>query len=59
MHEMLDQFRGEVDGHVDVIAERVAQLGGTALGTTQIVARATTLQSYPTNIYKVKAILLH
>ena len=54
LHVMLDQLRGEVDGHVDMIAERVAQLGGTALGTTQSVAKATTLRGYPTDIYKSK-----
>jgi len=54
IHEMLDQFRSEVDGHVDIIAERVAQLGGTALGTTQVVAKATPLPPYPTDIFKIK-----
>ena len=54
VHEFLDEVRDDVDEHVDIIAERVAQLDGIALGTIQTVAKATSLPAYPTDIRKVE-----
>jgi starvation-inducible DNA-binding protein len=53
VHEMLDPMRTAIDGHVDVIAERIAQLDGTPIGTSQAVAKSSTLDAYPTDIKKV------
>jgi starvation-inducible DNA-binding protein len=53
IHEMLDGFRADQDEWNDEMAERVAQLGGTALGTTQAVGSASKLPPYPTDIYAI------
>jgi starvation-inducible DNA-binding protein len=53
VHEMLDTFRDELDEHTDTIAERVAQLDGIALGTSQAVAKASSLAPYPTDIRQI------
>ncbi|MBN9334901.1 DNA starvation/stationary phase protection protein Dps [Devosia sp.] len=52
VHEMLDPMRAQLDDHADTVAERIAQLDGIALGTSQIVAKATKLAPYPTDIRK-------
>lgn len=53
VHELLDTLRDDIDEHVDIIAERVAQLDGVAMGTVQTVGAATSLTAYPTDIRKV------
>jgi starvation-inducible DNA-binding protein len=50
IHELFDAIAGRIEAHYDDIAERIVQLGGTAKGTTQVVARNTTLAAYPLDI---------
>ncbi len=53
IHLMLDKFRAEQDEWVDMMAERITMLGGTARGTVQEVNSGTSLQAYPTDIYAI------
>jgi starvation-inducible DNA-binding protein len=50
LHELFDELHGNLETHVDTIAERITALGGVALGTVQAVARASSLAPYPENI---------
>jgi starvation-inducible DNA-binding protein len=50
LHELFDQVNAGVQEYVDLVAERVVQLGGTADGTARSVARRSTLLDYPLTI---------
>jgi starvation-inducible DNA-binding protein len=47
LHKLFDDINEDVEEYVDLLAERVVQLGGTAEGTARMVAGRTTLQEYP------------
>ncbi len=51
LHLLFDTIAEEVEGHADVVAERIMALGGSALGTIQEIAKNTSLRIYPTNIF--------
>lgn len=57
IHEMLDLFRSQIDTWTDTIAERAVQLGGTALGTSQEVAKRTSVAPYPTDMHAIDGTL--
>ncbi len=50
LHELFDELAGELEGYVDMVAERITALGGTALGTARIAAETSVLQEYPLDI---------
>lgn len=50
LHELFDKVSGEVDEAVDLIAERIVQLGGEAVGTVRAVADISRLKEYPFTI---------
>lgn len=47
LHLLFDKLAASIEGHVDLIAERAAALGGTALGTARMAASASRLPEYP------------
>ena len=51
LHELFDQAATAVEADVDLIAERVTALGGTAMGTARVVAQNSTLSEYPLEIF--------
>lgn len=50
LHALFEQFYTTLAIDIDELAERLVQLGGTAMGTTQSVAGAARAQPYPTGI---------
>lgn len=50
LHEMFDDFAEGLEGYVDEIAERVTALGGYAMGTLRMAAKASSLPEYPTDV---------
>ena len=50
LHELFDKVAEAVEDYVDMIAERVVQLGGIAEGTVRVAAARTRLAEYPLQI---------
>jgi starvation-inducible DNA-binding protein len=47
LHKLFDEVDEAVESYVDLIAERIVQLGGIAEGTARVAASRTRLQEYP------------
>lgn len=50
LHELFDKVSEDIEGYVDLIAERIVQLGGIAEGTLQSVSKRSGLPEYPIGI---------
>lgn len=50
LHKLFDEVDESVESYVDLIAERIVQLGGIAEGTVRVAASRTRLQEYPLTI---------
>ena len=50
LHDLFGQIAHSVEEYVDLLAERVVQLGGDAQGTAYTVTRRTSLARYPLEI---------
>ena len=50
LHELFDKISNLCLGQIDVIAERVTSLGGTAEGTVAVAAKRSKLKNYPLSI---------
>ena len=47
LHKLFDEINEDVEEYVDLIAERIVQLGGIAEGTVGVVAERSSLVDYP------------
>jgi starvation-inducible DNA-binding protein len=50
LHELFDAVAAAVEEHIDLIAERITTLGGTAYGTVRQAAQKSSLSEYPLEI---------
>ena len=50
MHELFDKVYTDTGVYVDLVAERVVQLGGVAEGTVHVAAKSTGMPEYPLDI---------
>lgn len=53
VHELLDEVSARLGEGTDMMAERVALMGGFARGTTQVVAEKSGLEPYPVELTEI------
>ncbi|NWF58259.1 MAG: DNA starvation/stationary phase protection protein Dps [Fischerella sp.] len=54
IHELFDEIATELDLYIDLLAQRVTNLGGLAMGTARNAAGQSILPEYPLNIIERK-----
>lgn len=59
VHLLLDTIAEQVEEQVDIVAERIMALGGSAMGTLQEAVKNTQLRLYPTDIFMIKDHIEH
>ena len=47
LHKLFDEIYGAMGDYVDMVAERIVQLGGVAEGTIRVAAARSRLEEYP------------
>lgn len=50
LHELFDEIAGELEEFIDMFAERITTLAGTAMGTARLAAANSILPEYPYDI---------
>ncbi len=50
LHELFDRLAGDLEGYIDMIAERATALGGLATGTARMAAAASRLPDLPLDV---------
>src|SRR5213592_1617279 len=50
LHKLFDEIDEAIESYVDLIAERIVQLGGIAEGTVRLSAARSRLEEYPLSI---------
>src|SRR5213080_1867776 len=50
LHKLFDEVNEAVEEYVDLLAERVVQLGGIAEGTVRVAGERSRLEEYPLDI---------
>lgn len=54
VHELFDTVHTNLREHIDIMAERVQQLDGVAVGTAEKISASTSVPEYPTDLIRAE-----